>query len=75
MTGIFDFSLEEDFAENAERLKAHLSSIDPQCAEILFDHIAILRGEDSNARRDFNQKVLEALEAAAQTELDGQGGQ
>ncbi|MCM2438510.1 hypothetical protein HGO34_02105 [Agrobacterium vitis] len=75
MSGSFDFSLDEDWSTNIGRLKAHLETIDAECAKILFDNLAILETGDNNARRDFNQKVLEALEAAAQAEIASQGGE
>lgn len=73
MPGGFDFSLDEDWPKNIERLKAHLESGDAACAKILFDNLAALEGGNNNARRDFNQKVLEALEVAAQAEIDAAG--
>lgn len=75
MSGGFDFSLDEDWPKNLERLKAHLEAGDAECAKILFDTLAVLEADDNNARRDFNQKVLEALEAAAQVEIDAQGSE
>lgn len=74
MSGGFDFSLDEDWPKNIQRLKTHLGSVDAECAKILFDNLAVLETGDNNARRDFNQKVLESLEAAAQVEIDTQGG-
>jgi hypothetical protein len=73
MSAGFDFSLDENWSKNIERLKAYLKSIDAECAEILFANLAVLETGDNNARRDFNQKVLEILEAAAQAEIDAQG--
>ena len=73
MSASFDFSLDEDWPKNIQRLKKHLESVDTECAKILFDNLAVLETGDNNARRDFNQKVLEALEAAAQVEIDTQG--
>lgn len=67
----FDFSLDEDWPENLARLKAHLEAIDPECAKILFDNLDVLQSDDANARRDFNQKVFQAVTAAAQAEIDG----
>jgi hypothetical protein len=70
----FDFSLDEDWSTNIGKLKAHLETVDAECAKILFDNLVILETGDSNARRDFNQKILEALEAVAQAEIDAKGG-
>ena len=70
----FDFSLDDDWPDNIERLKTHLEAVDRECAKILFDNLSVLAIEDNNARRDFNQKVLKALEAAAQAEIDAPGG-
>lgn len=67
----FDFSLDEDWPQNLARLKAHLEAIDPESAKMLFDNLMALQSDDANARRDFNQKVLEAVAAAAQAEIDG----
>lgn len=75
MTGNFDFSADEDWSENMRHLKEHLEGIDAECAKILFDHLAILESGESAARRDFNQNVLEALESAAQAEIDALGTQ
>lgn len=70
----FNFSLDEDWPTNIRRLKVHLEVIDDACARILFENLAILETDGNNARRDFNQKVLEALESAAQAEIDAAGG-
>ena len=66
----FDFSFDEDWPQNLQRLKQHLEALDPECAEMLFDNLATLQSDDANARRDFNQKVFEAVFAAGQTEID-----
>jgi hypothetical protein len=68
MPGIFDFSLDEDLALNTARLKAHLETLDQECAKILFDNFSVLDAGD-NGRREFNGKVLAALQAAAQEEI------
>lgn len=73
MSDSFDFSLDENWSINIGRLKVHLEAVDAACAKILFDNLAVLETGDINARRDFNQKVLEALEAAAQAEIDAAG--
>ena len=70
----FDFLIGDDWHKNIERLKAHLESVDVKCAQILFDNLASLETGDNNARRDFNQKVLEVLEVSAQAELDAAEG-
>jgi hypothetical protein len=74
MPNLFDFSADEDLPTNVGRLKAYLESVDAECARALFDNLAVLDSNDSNARRNFNQKILEALEAAAQVEIDAAGG-
>jgi hypothetical protein len=65
----FDFSLEETWPQNLSRVKAHLESIDCACAKILFDNIALLLSDDVSARRNFNQKVFDAINAAAEIEI------
>lgn len=74
MSVTFDFSLNEDWTTNIDRLKTSLEAVDSVCTKILFDNIATLDSTDNNARRDFNQKVLDALNAAAQAEIDSDGG-
>lgn len=66
----FDFSLDEDWSQNLERLRAHLEAIDPECAKFLLDNLATLQLDGSNARRDFNLQVFEAVATAAQAEID-----
>ncbi|TXL76440.1 hypothetical protein FHP25_12400 [Vineibacter terrae] len=73
MQNSFDFAIGEDWQKNIERLKAHLEAVDAECAKILFDNLTVLETGDNNARRDFNQKVLEALEVAAQADIDAAG--
>lgn len=65
----FRFSLEGLWHQNLEHLKAHLESIDAECSAILFEHLPLLQSDDPNARRDFNQRVLAALEAQCHAEL------
>ena len=65
----FDFSLGENWLENLSRVKAHLESVDSDCARVLFDNIDLLLSDDVSARRDFNQKVFEAIKEAAQIEI------
>ncbi|HME81886.1 MAG TPA: hypothetical protein VKF82_07390 [Candidatus Eremiobacteraceae bacterium] len=67
----FSFSLDENWSQNLERLKAHLEALDPECAKMLFDNLATLQSDDTNTRRDFNQKVFEPMTTAAQAEIDG----
>lgn len=74
MTNTFEFSDGEDLPTNVGRLRNYLESLDAECAKILFDNLIVLESGDNNARRNFNQKILEALEAAAQAELDAAGG-
>ena len=66
----FDFSLDRDWSQNLERLKAFLEARDPECTKILFDNLATLQSDETNARRDFNQKVFQAVTKAAQAEID-----
>jgi hypothetical protein len=67
----FDFSLDENWSQNLVRLKDYLESLDSECTKMLFDNLAVLQSDDTNARRDFNQAVFEAIKAAAQAEIDG----
>lgn len=69
MPSTFDFSPTETWDQNLARLKEYLESLDPECAEIFFSHLALLQSDDVNARRDFNQKVFEAIEAAADIDI------
>ena len=66
----FDFSIDEDWFHNLSRAKAHLEALDPECAKVLFDNLAVLLSDDVNARRDFNQKVFEAVKASALVEIE-----
>ena len=70
MTTKFEFSMEEDWLHNLSRAQAHLEALDSACAKILFDNLAALLSDDANARRDFNQKVVAAVKAAAQSEIE-----
>ncbi len=74
MTNAFEFSDREDLPTNIGRLRKYLESVDAECAAILFNNLLVLESGDNNARRNFNQKILEALDAAAQAELDAAGG-
>lgn len=65
-----DFSIDEDWFHNLSRARAHLEMVDSDCAKILFDNLAALLSDDVNSRRDFNQKVFEAVEAAALLEIE-----
>lgn len=67
----FDFSLDESWEQNLRRFEQHLVLSDPECAQIFFDHLATLQSDESNARRDFNQKVFEAIETAVDDEISG----
>jgi septation ring formation regulator EzrA len=69
MPSTFDFSLSETWGQNLDRLKTHLESIDSECAAVFFAHLTALQSDDSNARRDFNQQVFEAIEAASEAEI------
>jgi hypothetical protein len=65
----FDFSLHETWEQNFARLKIYLESIDPECSAILFNSLPLLQSEDANARRDFNREICDALEVAADAEI------
>ena len=69
MPQILDFSLDETWDQNLARLKVHLEGMDVDCAKLLFDNLGILSADDGNARRDFNRKVLAALESLADAEI------
>jgi hypothetical protein len=71
MSDAFNFSLDDDWPTNIERLRAHLEAMDAECAKVLFDSLPVLERGDGNARREFNQRVLEALEAAARADDNG----
>jgi hypothetical protein len=71
MSQQFDFSLAESLAQNLERLRVHLEAIDPDCTKLLFANLRTLQSGDSDARRDFNRKIFEALMEAAQDEING----
>ena len=70
----FNFSLDEDWAQNLERLKAYLETLDPECAKILFDNLSTLQSDDPNARREFNRNAFEAITTAARAEIAGGEG-
>lgn len=71
MPDTFAFDMNEPWEENLQRLKNHLSEQDNECAEILFQSLDALLSDGTNARRDFNQHVLTALEALAKLEIQG----
>lgn len=57
------FKAEKSFEENLAAFQAVCEGIDPDCAKILFDNIAILikHGADRDARTLFNGEVKKAL--------------
>lgn len=57
----FNFSIEDTWENNLQRLKEYLAEIDPDCAEMLFKYLYILEGDSGNARRGFNSKVLDEI--------------
>jgi hypothetical protein len=66
------FDASKSLDENLVAFRAACDAIDPECAQILFDNLAILRssGADRTARQTFNAAVksaLEALPTSAQT--------
>lgn len=66
----FEFDPKKSFDENITAFQAHVSTLDPECASILFDKLDILVGDGdpgrARARRgEFNAAVVEALEALA----------
>jgi hypothetical protein len=72
--GEFVFNLNGSWEDNLATLATHLESLDPRCAEFLegnFDRF--LNGDDANARRDFNQRILAALDVAADVEIASMG--
>jgi hypothetical protein len=71
MPDTFAFDINEPWEENLQRLKNHLEEQDSECAEILFQYLDKLVSEDTNARRDFNQLILTALDDLAEVEIQG----
>lgn len=71
MRDTFAFNINEPWEENLQRLKNHLQEQDGECAEILFRSLDTLLSDSTNARRDFNQLILTALEALAELEIQG----
>jgi hypothetical protein len=64
----FEFNPDKSFEENVAAFKAYISSLDPHCAEILFEHLNVLVGDadpsKSRVRREqFNSEVAHALDA------------
>lgn len=67
---VFQFDPEKSFDENVAAFKEYCATIDPECAEILFDELDTLMGDgDANTARkrrsDFNAAAINALEANA----------
>lgn len=71
MRDAFAFAIDEPWAENLQRLKTHLQEQDSECAEILFQSLDTLLSDSTNARRDFNQLILTALDALTELEIQG----
>ena len=67
----FSFNINEPWEDNLQRLKEHLVEEDSECAEILFQSLDTLITDATNARRDFNQLILTALDALAEAEIQG----
>lgn len=59
------FDVQKSFDENLAAFKTACEELDADCAQILFDNIAILitHGADRDARTQFNAKVNAALDA------------
>lgn len=62
------FDLNRSFEENLAAFEVDANTIDPDCAKVLFDNLHLLETVDGEAPsrqavREFNQSVLEALEA------------
>ncbi len=71
MPDTFAFDINEPWEENLQRLRNHLQRQDSECSEILFQSLATLLSDSTNARRDFNQLILTALEGLAELEIRG----
>lgn len=67
----FAFNINEPWEDNLQRLKNHLQVQDSECAKILFQSLEKLLSDSPNARRDFNQCILTALDALAELERRG----
>lgn len=66
----FEFDPDKSFDENVAAFQAHVTAIDPECAEILFAELDALLGDGDSTpakvrarRTDFNAAVLVELEA------------
>ncbi len=71
MPATFAFDINEPWEENLHRLKTQLQEQDSECAELLFQSLDTLLSDSTNARRDFNQLILTALDALAELEIQG----
>lgn len=72
MHDAFTFHIDESWEENLARLKDYLNTQDSECTELLFEHLEILMAnEGTNSRRDFNQRILTALDTLAEAEIQG----
>lgn len=63
-----EFNPNKSFDEHMDVLKAHIATLDAECAEILFEKLEVLLGDgdpaQARARRgNFNAAVVQALEA------------
>ena len=63
-----DFDPAASFDDNIARFKAEAERLDPECARILFDNLAVLTRDSDTARnrqaiQEFHQAVLAALAA------------
>lgn len=62
-----EFDPTKSWADHMAALRAHLDTVDAECAKILFDHLSTLTsGEDPRDRKNrgtFNSAVQVALDA------------
>jgi hypothetical protein len=62
------FNPNKSFGEHVEALRAHIVTLDAECAKILFEKLEMLLGDGDPAqarvrRGNFNAAVVQALEA------------
>jgi hypothetical protein len=62
------FNPNNSFDEHVDALKAHIVTLDAECAKILFEKLELLLGDGDPAqarvrRGNFNAAVVQALEA------------
>ena len=69
MPNSFSFDINEQWEDNLLRLKDHLVQQDSECTEILYQALDTLITDEPNARRNFNELILTALDALAEAEI------